>query len=340
MLDKQLVLPGIDLEPYEKAKDPEFTFGIEIELVRFYSGESYKIEIATLIKNRLTGIVYHAVWIGERNPARNGSDQYLDHYHKIVIEDIHNWYTEFRLGCKVDSDEWNKLPEFVRDAWKADKMPEIELEFGELPSEWIEDTGNRNLLTNDEDGNDAIDKARSVLNRNGLIEWKAEKDESLTNWDLDAIELISPVLKEGEFDSIHQVCSIFEDKANVDNTCGLHIHVGIRDHKFTLAQLKWIASKWLRIEKILIELQYYQDLDQFMNQSLTRWSDLIKAREAKDRKEFLRAINKCGRRMTLNFWALTKQNTLEFRGFKSTLNSNQIENLVRFCIDFVKSAIS
>lgn len=337
MLDKQLVLPGIDLEMCEKIKDPEFTFGVEIELVRFYNGEPYKIESATLIENRLTGIIYNAVLIGERKPSANGP---IDHYHEIEVEDIHNWYTEWKLNCKVDSDEWNELPKFIRDAWKSDEMPEIELEFGELPSEWIEDTGHRHLYTNDKDGNEAIDKARSVLNRNGLSKWKVEKDESLTNWDLDAIELISPVLKEGEFDSIRQVCSTFEDKANVDRTCGLHIHIGIRDHQFSLDQLIWIARKWLRIEKTLTELRYYQNLDQWMNHRLEKSADLGAAREAKDQKAFLSAINQFGRRVTLNFFSLAKQNTLEFRGFKSTLNSTQIENLVKFCVDFVKSAIS
>lgn len=342
MLDKQLVLPGIPLGELEYEEDqisnPEFTFGVEIEAIRFYDGLPARINGYTNLKSRLTGITYHACFKGERIPSNKDEIRLVDRWHSVELEWIDDWATSADFGCRVDSDQWNRLPEFIKEAWTAKEMPTVQLEpNGTLPSEWIEEFASRDISAIYCDV--AIDQAKELVERSGLDGWDVKSDESLTDWEVDGIELISPVLEEDEFDCINLACEIFRDKVELDLSCGLHIHIGVKDYEFTLEQLKWIAEKWLRIEKSLSSLGYY-NRESVANKPLTGYSHLTKARAALSQESFIEYINSRGRHMLLNFEALKEHGTIEFRGFKSTLNPSQIESLVRFCVDFIKSAIS
>lgn len=342
MLYQQLVLPGIPLVElkYEEDKisDPEFTFGIEIEAIRFYDGLPSRINGYSNIKNRLTGITYHACFKGKRVPSDKEGTRLVDRWNSVELESIDSWATSADFGCQVDSDQWNRLPEFIKEAWTAKEMPTVQLEpDGTLPSEWIEEFARRDMTTADPGA--TIDQAKELIERSGLDGWDVKEDESLIDWEIDGIELVSPILEEGEFDCIDLTCEIFRDKVEIDRTCGLHIHIGVKDRELTLEQLKWIGLKWLRIEKTLSSLDYY-NRESMANKPLTGYSDLRAAKNALSKERFIEAINRRGRHMLLNFEALKEHGTIEFRGFKSTLMPDRIRHLVEFCLDFIKTAIA
>ena len=117
--------------------------------------------------------------------------------------------------------------------------------------------------------------------------------------------------------------------------------MGIEGSRLTLDQLKWLVTKWIRIERSLIGLKEWKDENNLdVNIPLTEETDLQKVHDAKNEPELILAANYLGRDMMLNLWALNKYGTIEFRGFEGTMDPDRIELLVQFCLNFMAEVIS
>ena len=259
MLNQQLVLPGVSLDELESIKDPKFTYGIEIEVTEFDNGQGVTADSSMGIKDKRTGICYDAFTTSR--PVRKDKWDWIPHDFEIKVSRRSVSKTERSLDCEIDSADWLELSPEVQNAWvRAEKeLPTIELNpDGSLPDGWEEVPHSRDWHPNHSEES-AISQSKALLNENGLSDWDAIFDESLRGAEIDGVELVSPVFKEGETNSIHKVCNLFQNCAKVDHWCGLHIHIGIEDYDLSLDQLKLLAMKWIQAEEILLGLPFYKD---------------------------------------------------------------------------------
>lgn len=305
MLNNQLVLPGINLPVHRPISNPVFTYGIEVEMVEFYNNRPIDACWTSRIENEVTGDRYQAFLYGKR--TRNDKREIVDQYLKAEVRDPE------KTVLDLDSD-------------------------GNPPDGWI--FGHIDPDLHDSKA-DAVSQAKEILKEYDLTDWNVVWDESLTDAYLDGIEVISPIFKEGEENSIRQICDLFADRATTNWSCGLHVHVGIEGVKLTLSQLKWLVTKWIRIERSLIGLKEWKDENNLdVNLPLSEETDLQKVHAAKNEPELILAANYLGRDMMLNLWSLNKYGTIEFRGFNGTMDPDRIELLVQFCLNFMREVIS
>lgn len=305
MLNKQLVLAGINLPVHRPISNPKFTYGVEIEMVGFYNNRPIDACWAAQIENKDTGNRYQSFIYGKR--TRNTENEITDQYLKVEIRNPEKTILD------LDSD-------------------------GKPPDGWIFGDRDTDLHASE---NDAASQAKGLLKEHDLADWNVVWDESLTDCYLDGIELTSPIFKDGEPNSIREVCDLFADRATINRSCGLHVHVGIEEVRLTLDQLKWLVTKWIRIEKSLIGLKEWKDAGNLdLNIPLSEETDLQKVRNARNQAELILAANYLGRDMMLNLWSLNKYGTIEFRGFEGTMDPDRIELLVQFCLNFMAEVIS
>lgn len=349
MLNRQLVLPGIALEEPTRIENPKFRFGIEIEATEFYNDSPISFSAWAFMHNRETGIVYTAIVRGER--TRGIEREVIDTLKSVSIIEVNKNETESKFGFGIDCDGFKRLPKHIQEAWKfglsefliSRLLPKVEVDDdGNLPPKW-EEIGDR-LYRIIEDRSSAIGQARSLLSRKGLSNWKITTDQSLTDSEIDAIELVSPVFNFPGPDSVWKVCDLFKDLVDLNWSCGLHIHLSLQSepvgrYRYTLDQLKWLILKWMRIERTFVEIQEFHDINE-LNHPLYLSANVGEILEAKDEEELFDAANPEGRHATLNLWSLAKHGTLEFRGFKATFDSNRIYRLIQFLTEFLTDVLS
>ena len=343
MIYEQLVLPGIPPAEPQMISDPEFTFGIEIEGIHFWNGKPLRTVAYNLVRNKETGIVYEAIFTIERIHEEG---KIVDRDLEVILTEVSDYNTEQNLGIKYRSKEFYDLPTPVQEAWKLGdnrkKMPRIDLDSnGNLPKKWVEDDKKRCWAGPDPDDTFCqLNQARKLLDSHGLNDWKVEEEETVTDSAIDGIELISPVLNEGDYDSIRKVCNLFKDLMTTDNTCGLHVHVAIKDHRLNLDQLRRLVFEWVRIESTLMTLPDYKTKPRSnmpISPLVTIYRDWID--EADNIIDFIDKVNQTGRNATLNLYAYRWHKTIEFRELKSTLDPDRIAKLVEFCIGFMKETL-
>ena len=337
MLNQQLVLPGISLDELKPIENAEFTFGIEIEVVKFNAGKAINANSGMIIENTRTGIRYIAITKG--TSVRNGNE-WIHRDHEITVSSISSVSTARKFGCKFQSPDYFRLPKEVQNEWESGEVPVIELHSdGSLPPEWTEVPDTRYWENGrvDLEGS-ALHQATALLHKNRLGMWKTTFDGSITDSKFDGIELTSPVFRYGRMNSIQEACNLFQTRVETDESCGLHIHAGIKNKKFTLDQLKLLVLKWLEIESSLLRLPFYKQGCR-QNWPLTTCTDIAKVLKATNRFELTMAVSEYERNVYLNLLSLEDHGTFEFRGFESTLDPDRIRMLVRFCVEFVKRVL-
>ena len=344
MLNKQLVLPGIPMEEQGQSSNAELTFGIEVEAIGFYDTQSAIVVGCPLIRHE-SGVVFLATiklkyqLIGTRRPKWR-----INHFIDAKLESLCTFTTEEELGCEFKSPDFFSLPKETQDIWLEKTTPSISIIGGELSPEWqiIDDSWfypRPNPITNVP----AIQKSIDLLKSIGTNDWKVDYEPDITNAITNGFELQSPVFSgtnNSGFDSIHKVCEAFSPLSSSDTSCGLHIHIGVKDRQFTLAEIKGLISRWLQIEETVLTLPQYQQ-DNVHNEPLERYLDREIVNQASELSEFSDGLHVSHRRsLLLNLRPLGSYGTVEFRGFKSTLDSNQIVTLVKFCLGFVSSIVN
>ena len=283
-------------------KKPQLTFGVEIELVRFWNGKPLIVTAETLIQNEsdenLGGdglLTFTAI------PRTNGWDMQI-----IKAAIIDNNLNPIRQ-VDIDSDG-NILPPWKENLDARDAF-----------------YGGRH-----EKGS-ALHQAKVLLDENGLHNWRTIGDSSLTDPGRSAIEIVSPILEMGDFNEIEKVCKIFSGITKIDQTCGLHVHMGQGDQGFEYESLKRLIERWMVTEPWVQNHPFYQPMGN-QNDPITFHANLKQVKKTTNLDQLRSVINSGGVRDSLiNLWSLNNYKTIEFRGFRSTLNIEVIKSIIKFC---------
>lgn len=163
----------------------------------------------------------------------------------------------------------------------------------------------------------------------GYTEWKVERDGSVYTGG----EVISPILQgEDGFAQIKKVMkAIKEAGGGVSRSCGLHVHLGVRD--MTKEQRAELVGRWYANETMI---KHFVSRSRWTNAycktvvpaEVTRWQQLILAGRDPDRTQ----VN---RTSSLNITPFPKAGTYEVRLHQGSLNAKKISAWVKFLIAFV-----
>ena len=285
------------------------TFGVEIELTNFWNGKPLITQLPTTISHmeneELGG---DAILTFKLTPNGDGFNR------EMVDATIVDYQSSLASSVipvrQIDVDSnGNIIPPWKEDFERRDRDLRTYLH--------MEDT--------------VLHQAQSLLLENELYNWKVMEEDHLTGAGFDALELASPVLEMGDFNVIEKVCEIFSGITSSDTTCGLHIHIGRYNQGFEYEYVKEFVERWMETEPSVQNLPFYQKMG-VRNHPLTSIADLNEIRRIDDLEELQHTINPYwSRNFLINLWALDAYQTIEFRGFKSTLNFEVIQEVVEFC---------
>ena len=163
----------------------------------------------------------------------------------------------------------------------------------------------------------------------GYTEWKVERDGSVYSGG----EVISPILQGADgFVQIQKVMkAIKEAGGGVSRSCGLHVHLGVRD--MTKEQRAELVGRWYQNETMIKQFvsrsRWSNSYCQTVNPSeVTRWQNLILAGRDPGKHE----VN---RTSSLNITPFNTAGTYEVRLHQGSLNSKKITAWIKFLLAFV-----
>lgn len=335
---QQMTLPGIQLEELTTVSNPEFTVGIEIEMVGFYNDEWTVLKGLPTLVDEKTGVIYFAIGKVERKRSHREAD------HKIrilsmEIEEVYGIMTEEKFGCKIGSPKFKKLSVETQRAWTMEDVPSIEIIDGQLSDRWriLPYSWIWPRPRNPQDS-PALKGSEKILRSIGS-DWTASYECDLTDAETNGVELQSPIL-EGDYRSVYEVCEAFKGFVSPDESCGLHIHIGMKKSDFTLDQVKTMIFRWKQIEDIVSKLPCYQ-LEEPRNMPIRRFYPADKVIQVTDLDTFKDGdLIYMRRGMFMNLRSLGDHGTIEFRGFRGTLDADLIQRLIEFLISFVSDIVS
>jgi hypothetical protein len=165
--------------------------------------------------------------------------------------------------------------------------------------------------------------------------WKIVPDGSVS-WG----EIVSPILTgESGYEAIRNVCRIANaNGASVNQTCGLHVHIGVRHLRFE--QLRSICSNWYKAQNVIDMLiassrrgnPYYAHRNTNAN-----YHSAVTIDTTTTATELQRAF--CNTRYSkLNVECYTRQGTFEWRGHQGTTDARKINTWVTFLQRFVTAS--
>lgn len=334
----QLTLPGIKMGELTKISNPEFTVGIEIEAVGFYKDEWTILNGMPTLVDEKTGIIYFATGKVKRKRSHREGDYQIEII-SMDIEEVYEIMVEDKFGCKIGSPKFKKLAPEVQRAWIMEDIPSIEIIDGQLSDRWriLPYSWMWPRPRNPADS-PALQQSEIILKSIGS-DWRASYESDLTDAETNGVELQSPILEEGDYKSIHEICKAFKGFVSSDNSCGLHIHIGLKSG-FTLDQIKSLIFRWKQIESTVSTLPCYQ-LEEPQNMPISHFYPADKVNEATHLDTFKDGdLIFMRRSLLMNLRALGDHGTIEFRGFRGTLDADLIQRLIEFLISFVSDIVS
>ncbi len=197
--------------------------------------------------------------------------------------------------------------------------------------------------------NKGIDAMVEGYNHRTQRYWKIVTDASLCG--RNAGELVSPILNGEEgIVEMKKVLDATSDVTTVNNSCGFHCHVDVRD--FTLAEMKRVVKLFLQSEDALDAV-----LAPSRRGRSSRWAPTamsVNARSSantrnEENKRWFGLIDNCrnmdqlsrvfGTRYTkLNLFNIASRGAVEFRCHQGTLNQTKAAAWVKLCVALVESA--
>ena len=182
--------------------------------------------------------------------------------------------------------------------------------------------------------------------------WKVVADSSLSNVPAHLrAEVVSPVLGYDDIPQLQEVVrAIHRCGARVDETCGMHVHVGTE--AFGGKALVNLARTFYKYEPLIIAALGVSE--QRMRRYTKPLSDEFIARLAKLRTRTREQVNRawyghfnnhptryCGSRyQTLNLNSVFYRGTVEFRLFEATLHAGKVKAAIQFVLAICAKALN
>ena len=292
-------------------RKPELTFGIEIELMDFWNEKPIIAEVFSSVANKKDRTLSEKA-ILTLSAVKNQKGWDLKVLEGVIVEDFRDMKPLRQIDVSAD---------------------------GKILPPWKENIRKRNTYRTEIRKPDSVlHQATALLQANQLHEWKAVSDMSVTGHGIHAVELVSPVLKPEDFNSIEKICEIFSGITKIDRTCGLHVHIGQGNLGFQYGHVKRLIERWMETEPLVKDHPFYQ-LTGYQNHAVGSVTNLKEVRKTTNLQELQETVNPdYHRHWLINLWALNTYETIEFRGFKSTLDSETIKDAVRFCEQQVRES--
>lgn len=166
-------------------------------------------------------------------------------------------------------------------------------------------------------------------------QWKVVRDGSLTNGG--GLEVVSPVLRGADgFDQVRKVCAALATVgARVDRTCGLHVHVGVRDF-VSLDFMKRLAVDYAHFESV-IDMVMPASRRGSSNTYCRPMAPFIAQINAARSMDALQATLTT-RYTKLNLTSFWRHGTVEFRQHSGTVEAEKMINWTKLCLRMVEAA--
>lgn len=187
--------------------------------------------------------------------------------------------------------------------------------------------------------------------------WKVVSDASIqcqsrgerTASRLYAVEVVSPICKYGDIETIQQlVRELRRGGARVNDSCGIHIHVDASRHDpktlrnivNIMASKEDLLYKTLRVQ---IDREYYcqkADLRFLENVNLKRPKSMSEFETLWYNGSSRRGVHYDSTRYhALNLHSVFSKGTIEFRMFNSTLHAGEVKSYIQLCLAISHQAL-
>lgn len=172
--------------------------------------------------------------------------------------------------------------------------------------------------------------------------WKVVTDGSLAGAGSTGFEFVSPILKgEAGLQELKKVLEILNaNGATVGSDCGTHVHVGVGRNP-DVSFLKRLFKSYLIFEPAIDSLmpRSRRGTSRWANSLTTVQLDRIEA--AREWRDLLSTrIFYHDRFYKLNFFAISRHGTVEYRQHSGTIEFEKISNWIQFCLRFTQAALS
>lgn len=185
--------------------------------------------------------------------------------------------------------------------------------------------------------------------------WRVERDESIAAAGGSQTEIVSPQLRLGDLDLVKTVVrALASSQARVNETCGIHVHVGIPKEDYLCVRV--LAKIMKNIEPL-----FYSQFDVWRSripyakpisaEFLERWE---RENQEKTPEDFFAGLQRAWygeasptrtrdrwdptRYHGLNLQSFLYRGTVEFRYFNSTLDENAVERYIIGSMAVVQTA--
>jgi hypothetical protein len=171
-------------------------------------------------------------------------------------------------------------------------------------------------------------------NHNVSSHWKIVQDGSVSDSDLNGMEIVSPILDtENESDTlmVRKVCRALQKLGGkVNRTCGLHVHVDA-------AHLsgEQVRNVWERYRDLETEIDAFMPSNRRANVSSYTMTLRNKVVHGATKADLATSLD---RYYKVNLQSLTRYGTIEFRQHNGTIDAEKILNWVSFCTQFVQAS--
>ncbi|WP_400194047.1 amidoligase family protein [Hymenobacter sp. B81] len=170
--------------------------------------------------------------------------------------------------------------------------------------------------------------------------WKIVSDGSVRG--TNPFELVSPVLAGLEgLEQVRNACrALNTTNAQVNNSCGLHVHIDARD--LSIEHLRRVCLNYLRLERTIDQVMPAERRANANSycMSIQRGRTLAAAEAAINAattaQELARAINGNSRYYKVNLQSFFRHGTIEFRQHSGSTNADKIVFWVRFLNNLVE----
>lgn len=191
-----------------------------------------------------------------------------------------------------------------------------------------------------------------LLQRNGIQRWNVVRDGSVaeTVRGHHGMEVVSPVLQGvAGLEEVKRVMDLLrENGGKVNNSCGLHVHIGVRGMK--VSRLRKIAAAFLNAEGAMDQLMPPARLNNRYCQSNVRFHgrNFARLKRAETVNAIAEAMNGGSstqhythfRYYKLNFQSFVLHGTIEFRQHSGTVESEKACAWIRLVASFCAMAAS